>query len=308
MSDIPAGRICKKCGQWKPLDEFHKDKYGKYGRHSRCKECKCRYHRERHPKQPATIERRRLRAQGLKNCSKCNQAKPLNEFYKQARPGIYSAYCKVCGRASALQWASEHKEARAAYMRKWQEDHKEERQAYRTRYRKDNIEKIRAAKRKYYAEHLEYRKKRRTAEREWRKAHKKQQQAYHREYRLKNHEAVSASVSRWRTENIDKVRDYKRKWYYNNPHKVKAAKSRRRAHKAAVPNNFTSDDWLEVLDKQDYKCKYCGAPFSDELPPEVDHVHPLSKGGSHTIGNIVAACRPCNASKSDKLPEQIQLI
>jgi len=225
-----------------------------------------------------------------------------------ARPDIYSAYCKDCSRKSVLQWAAEHKEKRAIYMRKWAEDHKEERQTYHARYRKDNIEKIRAAKRKYYAKHPKYRKKRRAAEREWRKQHKKEQQDYHREYRLKNREAISARDSRWRIENIDKIRAYKRKWYRNNPDKVKAAKFRRRARKAAVPSNFTSDDWLEILDKQDYKCKYCGKDFSDELPPEIDHVYPLSKGGSHTTSNIVAACKPCNVSKGNKLPEQLYLI
>lgn len=30
---------CTKCGEIKPLDEFHRNKTGKFGRHARCKEC-----------------------------------------------------------------------------------------------------------------------------------------------------------------------------------------------------------------------------------------------------------------------------
>lgn len=44
-------------------------------------------------------------------------------------------------------------------------------------------------------------------------------------------------------------------------------------------------------------CFYCGSSFKVEL----DHVIPLSRGGYHSIGNLVSACRSCNASKNDRL-------
>lgn len=37
--DIPNGRICTKCGEYKPLENFYKDKRGKHGRSPRCKNC-----------------------------------------------------------------------------------------------------------------------------------------------------------------------------------------------------------------------------------------------------------------------------
>lgn len=43
-------------------------------------------------------------------------------------------------------------------------------------------------------------------------------------------------------------------------------------------------------------CAYCGGPGGT-----VDHVVPLSRGGQHTEGNLVPACRSCNSSKADKL-------
>jgi 5-methylcytosine-specific restriction endonuclease McrA len=43
-------------------------------------------------------------------------------------------------------------------------------------------------------------------------------------------------------------------------------------------------------------CQYCGAPAES-----IDHVVPRAKGGPHTWENVVAACRPCNVRKRDRL-------
>lgn len=43
-------------------------------------------------------------------------------------------------------------------------------------------------------------------------------------------------------------------------------------------------------------CTYCGGPGGT-----ADHVIPISRGGFHTEGNLVPACRSCNSSKRDLL-------
>ena len=43
-------------------------------------------------------------------------------------------------------------------------------------------------------------------------------------------------------------------------------------------------------------CAYCGA--SGDM--EIEHVVPISKGGTHAMGNIVPACHDCNSSKRAK--------
>jgi 5-methylcytosine-specific restriction endonuclease McrA len=47
-------------------------------------------------------------------------------------------------------------------------------------------------------------------------------------------------------------------------------------------------------------CFYCGSIYR----LSIDHVIPLSEGGSHTLGNLVSCCGPCNASKGNKLITQ----
>ena len=49
-------------------------------------------------------------------------------------------------------------------------------------------------------------------------------------------------------------------------------------------------------------CQYCAAPADD-----VDHVMPRSRGGEHRWENVVAACRPCNANKQDRTPDEAGL-
>jgi 5-methylcytosine-specific restriction endonuclease McrA len=51
-----------------------------------------------------------------------------------------------------------------------------------------------------------------------------------------------------------------------------------------------------VMARDGGRCQYCGARADS-----IDHVVPRSKGGPHTWDNVVAACRPCNTSKRDRL-------
>jgi 5-methylcytosine-specific restriction endonuclease McrA len=51
-----------------------------------------------------------------------------------------------------------------------------------------------------------------------------------------------------------------------------------------------------IFARDDQRCQYCGAAAES-----IDHVVPRSRGGEHTWDNVVAACRPCNVRKRDRL-------
>lgn len=54
----------------------------------------------------------------------------------------------------------------------------------------------------------------------------------------------------------------------------------------------------EAFERDDYTCQYCGERgFSLEL----DHVEPISRGGTNELGNLITACSTCNKSKRAKL-------
>lgn len=58
---------------------------------------------------------------------------------------------------------------------------------------------------------------------------------------------------------------------------------------------------VAVLERDGYQCVYCGV---DGVPLELDHVIPKSRGGDHSLENLVSACKSCNSSKGAKTPEE----
>ncbi|MGK7899581.1 MAG: RNA-guided endonuclease IscB [Xenococcus sp. (in: cyanobacteria)] len=51
-----------------------------------------------------------------------------------------------------------------------------------------------------------------------------------------------------------------------------------------------------LLEKFNHTCAYCGAK---DVPLEVEHIKPKSKGGSNRVSNLTIACVPCNLAKSN---------
>ena len=52
-----------------------------------------------------------------------------------------------------------------------------------------------------------------------------------------------------------------------------------------------------LLEKWGRDCVYCGKP---NLPLQVEHIHPRSKGGSDRISNLTLSCEKCNQKKGTK--------
>lgn len=57
---------------------------------------------------------------------------------------------------------------------------------------------------------------------------------------------------------------------------------------------------FEVFKRDSFTCQYCGAQAPDVVL-EIDHIHPVSEGGTDDLMNLVTACFDCNRGKSDKL-------
>jgi 5-methylcytosine-specific restriction endonuclease McrA len=74
----------------------------------------------------------------------------------------------------------------------------------------------------------------------------------------------------------------------------------RKARKLNLPCTFTEQDWEITLDAFEQKCAYCGR---NNIKLAQDHWIPLIRGGPYIMGNIVPACKRCNSSKRDKLPQ-----
>lgn len=103
-------------------------------------------------------------------------------------------------------------------------------------------------------------------------------------------------------------------WKTNNPSKYKAYHSRNKIKKRCAAIEYDRDITLEALYNRDGGvCALCGKPCDYEnyifdgnifiagnAYPSIDHIKPLSKGGSHTWNNVQLAHKQCNSIKSNK--------
>jgi hypothetical protein len=70
----------------------------------------------------------------------------------------------------------------------------------------------------------------------------------------------------------------------------------------------TSTDTVAALaSKQGMVCAYCRAELTADTLA-VDHVFPLSRGGSDREENLVLSCRPCNSKKNAGTPTEKGMV
>ena len=62
---------------------------------------------------------------------------------------------------------------------------------------------------------------------------------------------------------------------------------------------ITYEDWIKLLQKYKFSCVRCHQQ-EPRIVLVMDHVIPLSKGGSGDISNIQPLCGPCNSSKGNR--------
>lgn len=56
---------------------------------------------------------------------------------------------------------------------------------------------------------------------------------------------------------------------------------------------------FEVFKRDKFTCQYCGAS-APEVILEIDHIKPVSKGGTDDMMNLVTSCRDCNRGKTNR--------
>lgn len=69
-----------------------------------------------------------------------------------------------------------------------------------------------------------------------------------------------------------------------------------------LPGSATTKQIKNLLISSD-TCTYCGCSLEQEQK-SIDHIVPLSKGGTNEITNLAVSCIKCNCSKKDKILER----
>lgn len=210
-----------------------------------------------------------------KDCTKCGRNLPASEFSKCRRnkSGLQPK-CKGCERA----YREANREKIAEQKKAYHEANREKRAEYQKTYREANREKIAEYKKAYQEDNREKIAK-------YKKAH----------YEA-NREEIEEKHKAYREANRELLAEKQRVYNAANPEKARAHGHNRRARKRNAEGSHTAAQVSARFAAHGDSCVYCGS--KEDL--HVEHMKPLSKGGSNWASNIAPACAKCNLSKNDK--------
>jgi 5-methylcytosine-specific restriction endonuclease McrA len=128
----------------------------------------------------------------------------------------------------------------------------------------------------------------------------------HQRWRKENYEEYVAS---YQTRNADPQVAKRRNalirvsnpiWRANNPDKARAKDRRAWNRRRAATGTYTEEQWLARLAFWGWRCYLCNGDWFNlpERDRTIDHVIPVSKGGTNWPANLRPACRSCNSKKN----------
>jgi len=243
-----------------------------------------------------------------KICTKCHTSKTLDEFTIRTDTGNHRRQCKDCvierhkkyyckNKDKSKKYQEKNKEKIREYRRKKYLENSEEIKEERRQYRKENKELVKAQKKKYYEKHSDYVKQK---TKDYYAENTEAIAIKNKEYRDKHFEVLKEKKKIYISENLVLVRGRQRR-YMQTPKGRAIAKNMKHMRRTAEKNGDVTTVQLLELQQNEKVCYWC----DKQLIPEqthVDHYMPLSKGGKHTISNLVMACSKCNRIKSNKDP------
>lgn len=129
-----------------------------------------------------------------------------------------------------------------------------------------------------------------------------ERRALGRSQHAKRKEAANQRMRAYRLEpgQRERQRQREKNWQARNPNKVRAQGLIKRARKARA---FVERvDPQVVFERDKRRCGICRKLIKVRDEWHIDHVVPLSKGGTHSYDNVQLAHAKCNLVKHDKLP------
>lgn len=214
--------------------------------------------------------------EGMKYCTRCGKYYPAttDNFYKSkvSKDGLYH-YCKVCSRKSSREFYGKDekiKERVKGQSKRWQEENAERYKEKRKEWCKKNPESLKKSKKKYFQEWY--------SEEENKKIHSKR-------------------ASEWSKENRDKKNKVQLKYLKTEKGKnMERRRAQKRRTLSLGGGSYTTKQWEKCINF------FCGLDAYTGLEMDVvsvDHIIPVTKGGTSYIWNLVPCEKLINSSKSN---------
>lgn len=119
-----------------------------------------------------------------------------------------------------------------------------------------------------------------------------------RRHRERHGEVRKEYVRQWCEDNREQSNGIKAKYRKLHPEQGRLDAQRRRCRLAGVEGTYTLDDIVDITKRQKSKCACC----RKKRALTIDHIKPISKGGSNWPSNLQMLCKPCNSRKHAKDP------
>lgn len=174
------------------------------------------------------------------------------------------------------QFTPEQRAAELAAKREHYQATREQQLAYAAEYRLANADRLRI---------------------EWQQQNRRRS-VYFGQYRQRNKDRVRARMTAWREANRKRIAERNAEWTRNNPEKNRLKEHKRRALKQQGGGSLSADIVERLMLSQSGCCTCCGASLSAGY--HIDHIVPISKGGTNTDGNVQLLTPRCNLQKRDR--------
>lgn len=174
-----------------------------------------------------------------------------------------------------------NKEKWREYSRNWRKKNPEKNKESNKKSRIKNLEKIKLRQKEY---NLKNKERVNARSRAYNKAHAKEIKAYQ---------------DGWRDAN----REWFKKWRLENKHRCKAYKLKRRSLEKHLRSNLIKQVYDNNIKKNGVlTCVLCEKKIIND--DTLEHLQPLSRGGSNEIDNLDIAHKICNFRKNNKTMEE----
>jgi len=233
-----------------------------------------------------------------------NNKKRLQEYKKQ-----YYEQEKIKIKESNRVYRENNKEKIIKIRKKYYEKNKEKINEKSKIFRQNNREKIRNQRRKK----LGFKQFWKRIERPIIK--KQKQKEYTKRYYLKNKDEINKRkkingkiykpkdpdyFKKYYKNNKKHIIQLTRNWNKNNPEKRRKYGNDRYVREKNIIGDYSISEWINLKIIMNNHCLNC---WKTDTKLTIDHIIPITKGGTNYIDNIQPLCKSCNSSKNNKYDE-----